>query len=140
MRVLTASLIISWLCLVESDSVIPDTPPLRLQWYDSDCFGEEYGLLSTGLWLFYTSNYTNPEQGNLQSYSCRVWIDFNSSLPRLEYYEGKGPKNINFVDYELYQPEHGGGTCHCVNVSFADDNSTSSAPTTFPTYRYSLNH
>ncbi len=103
--------------LASSDSL----PNLCLDWYNQQCVGGHAALLTNGLWLNYSSNSTDYEGEEEQSYSCLVWIDFNSSVPVLEYYEGNDPRNITGVKYVVEQPEHGGGGCLCVNISFPTD-------------------
>ena len=49
--------------------------------------GGNKALLSTGRRLNYTSNSTGVNGGNEQSYSCRIWVDFNVSQALLQYYE-----------------------------------------------------
>ena len=94
-------------------------PTLSIQWYEFSCFGGDNALSSTGLWLSYTSNSTDETGTDDQTYSCRVWVNYNSSLPELQYYEGAGPRNITSVSFIFEQPEHGGGSCHCFNISAA---------------------
>ncbi len=79
--------------------------------------GGDRALLSTGIWLSYTSNSTDETGTYDQTYSCRVWANYNSPLPELQYYEGAGTRNITSVSFIFEQPEHGGGSCHCFNVS-----------------------
>ncbi len=92
-------------------------PKLCIQWYEFSCIGGDNALLSTGLWLNYTSNSTDETGTVDQTYSCRVWVNYNSSLPELQYYEGADPRNITSVSFIFEQPEHGGGSCHCFNVT-----------------------
>ncbi len=98
-------------------------PTLSIQWYEFSCIGGDNALLSTGLWLSYTSNSTDETGTDDQTYSCRVWVNYNSPVPELQYYEGAGPRNITSLSFTFEQPEHGGGSCHCFNVS---TNNTSS--------------
>ncbi len=92
-------------------------PSVDNQWYQFSCIGGDRALLSTGLWLNYTSNSTDETGTDNQTYSCRVWANYISSLPELQYYEGAGPRNITSLSFTFEQPEHGGGSCHCFNVS-----------------------
>ncbi len=92
-------------------------PMLNIEWYEFSCIGGDRALLSTGLWLSYTSNSTDSNGADDRTYSCRVWVNYNSSLPELQYYEGAGPRNITSVSFNFEQPEHGGGSCHCFNIS-----------------------
>ncbi len=92
-------------------------PRLSIQWFDFSCIGGDNALLSTGQWLSYTSNSTDETGTVDQTYSCRIWVNYNSSLPELQYYEGAGPRNITSVSLIFVQPEHGGGSCHCFNIS-----------------------
>ena len=102
------------------------TPPaLCIQWYEFACIGGDLALLSTGLWLSYTSNSTALTGADEQTYSCSVWVDYNSPLPELQYYEGSDSRNVTSVSYKFEQPEHGGGSCHCFNVTDCNDSSFS---------------
>ena len=94
-------------------------PTLTIQWYEFSCIGGDNALLRTGLWLSYTSNSTDETGTDDQTHSCHVWVNYNSSLPELQYYEGAGPRNITSVSFIFEQPEHGGGSCHCFNISAA---------------------
>ncbi len=87
-------------CWVETTA---DNKPLTLsiQWYEFSCIGGDNALLSTGLWLSYTSIFTDETGTGDQTYSCRVWVNYNSSLPELQYYEGAGPRNITSVSLSL---------------------------------------
>ena len=96
-------------------------PNLCFQWNNQDCLGGDNALLSTGLWMNYTSNFSDETGGRMLSYACQIWVYFNSTQPALDYCEGPGPRNITNVKYYLEQPEHGGGGCHCVNISFNND-------------------
>ena len=98
-------------------------PTLSIQWYQFSCIGEERALLTTGIWLKYTSNSTDETATNEQSYSCSVWVDYNSPLPGLQYYEGNNARNVTSVSYMFEQPEHGGGSCHCFNITDTIDRS-----------------
>ncbi len=92
-------------------------PRLSIQWFEFSCIGGDRALSSTGLWLSYTSNSTDETGADDQTYSCRVWVNYNSSLPKLQYYEGNVSRNITSVSFIFEQPEHGGGSCHCFNIS-----------------------
>ncbi len=112
---LTMSHLSSW---IETTS-FNQPPTLSIQWYEFSCIGGDNALLSTGLWLSYTSNSTDETGTDDQIYSCHVWVNYNSSLPELQYYERAGPRNITSVSFIFEQPEHGGGSCHCFNISAA---------------------
>ncbi len=92
-------------------------PMLNIEWYQFSCIGGDRALLSTGLWLSYTSNSTDETVTEDQTHSCRVWVNYNSPLPELQYYEGAASRNITSVSFNFEQPEHGGGSCHCFNIS-----------------------
>ncbi len=92
-------------------------PTLSIQWYEFSCIGGDNALLSSGLWLSYTSNSTDETGTDDQTYSCHVWVNYYSSLPELQYYEGNDSRNITSLSFIFEQPEHGGGSCHCFNVS-----------------------
>ena len=112
--------------VAKSSNVFPD---MCLEWYNIGCLGGDTALLTTGIWLRYTSNSTDLGEDE-QSYSCRLWVNFNDSVPALEYYTGMNSRNITSVDYIIEQPEHGGGGCHCVNISLAKRcEFTSNSPT-----------
>ena len=98
-------------------------PTLGIQWYDFSCIGEDRALLTTGLWLNYTSNSTDETGADEQSYSSGVWVDYKSPLPKLQYYVGNSSRIITSVTYIIDQPEHGGGSCHCFNITQGSDTS-----------------
>ncbi len=115
--ILFSTLILCFILLKGSFGGDSRLPTLNIQWYEFSCIGGDNALLSTGLWLSYTSNSTDETGTGDQTHSCRVWVNYNSSLPELQYYEGAGSRNITSVSFIFEQPEHGGGSCHCFNIS-----------------------
>ncbi len=103
--------------LTKSLAIISVPPELDIRWYEFSCIGGDNALLSTGLWLSYTSNSTDENGADEQTYSCRLWVNYNSTMPELQYYEGIGRRIITKVNLIFEQPEHGGGSCHCFNIT-----------------------
>ena len=105
-----------WVCVLIIFSMSPvamlNGPVLNLQWRNQSCIGGERGLLSVGMWLSLTAS----DRTDVCS-SAKVWIEYNSSLPDLNFYLGNCSTILN-VSFELEQPEHGGGLCHCVSADF----------------------
>jgi len=85
-------------------------PNVTLQWMNESCIGGERGLLSTGLWLT-----LNVSDGAGICSSNRLYIEYYSTLPDLQ---SNCTTTITNATFELEQPEHGGGKCHCVQVHF----------------------
>jgi len=122
---MSASILLFVLFLESTSATAVTTtgPKVCLNWINESCIGGERGLLSTGLWLSYRAS-SNLEHGsNLQNggnsvaeHSDSIWIEYNSSLPDLTYYDANATRNVINVTFEFKQPEHGGGTCHCVQI------------------------
>ncbi len=93
-------------------------PNIVLNWYEDHCIGGDNSLLSTGLWLSYEANSTAADDGVVQQYRNKVWIDYNVTEQELMYYKSEKPRNVSKVNYYFNQPEHGGGGCYCVRISF----------------------
>lgn len=113
------------ICCTAAESLF-SPPGYSLEWSSRNCPGGDNALLSTGLWLRYNStfindsNTLNSESLRTETYSSQIWINYNSILGELKYYDGPGPVNLTSVKYSFIQREHGGGSCHCVNI-FGDE-------------------
>jgi len=109
-------------CILYGVSISSATNPgLSLDWRNTNCIGGDNGLLSTGLWLS-----LNASDGTGLCYSNRSWIEYDSfsSLSRLHESFLNCNRTSN-VTFEFEQPEHGGGNCHCVQISFNSPTSKS---------------
>ena len=83
-----------------SAATILTVPVLNLQWLNESCLGSERGLLSTGPRLSLTAS-----NGTDECSSAEVWIEYDSSLPDLNYYLGNCFIITN-IRYEYEMPEH----------------------------------
>ena len=111
-------MIVLILLLVSSTAALITTQlNVSLHWTNENCIGGERGLLSTGLRL--TLNAFN-ETG--LCYFNTTWINYNSPLPDLGRYCELCSGSISNMTFEFEQPEHGGGTCHCVQIDFHNPN------------------
>ena len=94
-------------------------PTVSLQWINGNCIGGERGLLSTGLRLTLKAS----DETRL-CYSNTTWINYNSPLPDLGHYCELCSGSFSNMTFQFEQPEHGGGTCHCVQIDFHYPNGT----------------
>ncbi len=109
----------------------PPVPILEIKWFspepygttlrtrnlDGACLGGDAALLSTGIWLSYHIQSTiNGSEHN--STSGRVWVEYNATTPMLPYQNISNNEVLKRVNFSIYQPEHGGGKCHCLTVNF----------------------
>ena len=120
---------IVWICMstlfIINTSLAASIPTVRFVWTNESCIGGERGLLSTGLWLTFNASYKTGDS----RCNNRLWIEYNSSLPELlemPCEQSNGTSNeISNVTFELEQPEHGGGLCHCVEIYFNNTSKSS---------------
>ena len=105
------------LLVVESTAAATSTatPDLNLRWTNEACVGGQLGLLSTGLWLSF-----NASDRTGLCFANRVWIEYNSSPPYIQH----NCSSLVNMTIEFEQPEHGGGSCHCVGIEFTNPTST----------------
>jgi len=92
-------------------------PKIRLLWMNESCIGGIRGLLTTGLRLSYTASDSAGA-----CFSDSVWFDYNSqssyTIPH------NCSSSLTRVNLDFEQPEHGGGTCHCVEIVFTNPMAT----------------
>ena len=92
------------------------------------CFGGDDALLSTGIQLSYDAASTRSAGDGVvdyEHYVGRVEVEYNGAAPLLKYWSNSSElRNLTRVEYLLVQPEHGGGKCHCLQVSFNECNVT----------------
>ena len=107
-----------WICVfiqfVSKASFTFGNPQVSLRWMNESCIGGERGLLSTGIWIS-----VNASDVTGVCSTQRPMVAYNSSLPALDYYLANC-SNISNITFEFEQPEHGGGFCHCVNITFTN--------------------
>ena len=93
------------------------TPDVNLRWRtDKACVGGELGLLSTGLWLSFNAS----DGTGMCSTANHVWIEYDSSPPYIRH----NCSSLANMTMDFEQPEHGGGSCHCVEIEFMNLTST----------------
>ena len=98
-------------------------PTVCIQWYENNSCSLEQrknavNPVTTRLWqLNYTSKTTDEFGLNPEKFSCSVWIVFNSSLPKLHYFEGVELRNVTSVVYDLKRPTLGGDGCGCASLT-----------------------
>ena len=99
---------------VSKFSLTFEYPLVNLTWMNESCIGGERGLLSIDVWIsFNASNVTHVCS------TQRLRLAYNSSLPALESYL-ENCSTISNITFEIMQPEHGGGLCHCVEFIFTN--------------------
>lgn len=125
-------LLIYWVGEASPDRSVP---PLCFRWisptptstshgYDLQgaCLGGDATLLTTGVWLSYNATSTGNIGQPTETYLDRVWIDYNTTVPALEYQgDSSQSRVLARVEYTFVQPEHGGGKCHCFRVFFSEN-------------------
>ena len=111
---------VSILFVSSKTSFCINPPQVILQWTNESCIGGERGLLSTGLWF---SLKENNEMGIICSSNRQLMIEYNSSLPALDFYLANCSA-ISNATFKFEQPEHGGGLCHCVRINFTNTTDT----------------
>ena len=99
-----------------SPAPVPDPGGYNLE---GTCVGGDAGLLTTGIWLSYSANFSVHEGQPPQTYWNRIWIEYNSTAPSLTYQDDSSQLwNMTRVEYTFVQPEHGGGKCNCLKIFF----------------------
>ena len=106
-------------------------PRNNTPWYDlrSACLGGDDALLSTGIRLSYNATSTTSAAGvgvvDYEHYVGSVEVEYNGTAPLLKYWSNSSELRIlTRVEYLFVQSEHGGGKCHCLQVSFRKCNVT----------------
>ena len=87
------------------------------------CLGGNSAIVLNGVWMTYTAYYAGTER----TVSERRWIEYNTQPPDVLHQEDNCQLMVSKVEYNFIQPEHGGGNCQCINISFSEDCQDSSA-------------